>query len=155
MQPATDVSPRDSRFIDRRWFSPGWIDENEIGQLDHGEFQTPVWNCVSLAIASDRARDVAIGMPRDDTYIPGTAHNERGGDLRNLLECVERARVLEARMRRDTRRGTSTGISQREPGNRAIGKGRRLKSKSLATIGFVAAFVVGIRAKRSLGRLVA
>ena len=155
MKPVARETPLDSRFVGRNWFSPGWSDENEIGALEHGEFQTPVWNCVRLAIASDRARDAALEIGHDVSYIPGTSHDERGGDLQRLLECVARARVIETQVRRDARRPTSKQSSRREPERRALGKERRIRTRALATMGLVAAFVVGVRAKRSLGRLAA
>ena len=137
------------------WFSPGWTDENEIGALDHGEFQSPVWNCVSLAIASDRARDATLNIDRDITYIPGTSHGERGGDLRGLLDCVARSQALAAGVRRDNRRSPSHEVPRRELVHTTRAKERRVRAKSLATIGLLAAFVMGVRAKRSLGRLAA
>ena len=152
---STTESPPDSGRPGRHWFSPGWTDENELGVLDHGEFQSPVWNCVRLAIASDRARDAALGVHRDVTYIPGTSHGERGGDLRSLLDCVARSRAIEQGVRHDARRRTAREELRREPEHDAHTRIRRVGTKSLATIGLLAAFVVGVRAKRSLGRVAA
>ena len=148
-------SARSKSPLGHQWFSPGWTDENEIGVLDHGEFQSPVWNCVSLAIASDRSRDATLDIDRDVTYIPGTSHSERGGDLRELLECVARSQALAVSVRRDGCRPPSHQERHREPEHATRAKERRIRAKSLATIGLLAAFAVGVRAKRSLGRLAA
>jgi len=155
MKGSTIESLHKCERVGRHWFSPGWTDENEMGALDHGEFQSPVWNCVSLAISSDRERDAALDIRRDITYIPGTMHAERGGDLRALLACVARSRAIEPTVRRDALRAISNGDTPRGFERATHSKDRRVGAKSLATIGLLAAFVVGLRAKRSLGRVAA
>jgi hypothetical protein len=88
-----DPSRRDAatrRAVNRRCSPADWTDENEGGHVFHGEFESPVWVAISMAIASDRECDTIhpLATGSNVAAIPGTAHTDRGGELRNLLACV-------------------------------------------------------------------
>ena len=100
------VSPRSTsstrQVVNRRWYSADWTDENEYDHIARGEFQSPVWVAISMAIAADRERDRSESGARESTNvtIPGTVHDDRGGELRVLLACVVASRKASEKYRR-------------------------------------------------------
>jgi len=78
-------SPR-TTSVNRYWFNPSWIEENAVPDVDHGEFQSPVWLAVEMTMRSDRTREL--------NGTRGAPHNRRSGDdpcdgqLRSLLSFV-------------------------------------------------------------------
>ena len=84
----SDSSLFRTRATTNNWFKSRWIDENERSLPDHGEFQSPVWLAIGLAIMADRHADIACLVIQRRSDIPGTSHDNRGGQLRELLACV-------------------------------------------------------------------
>jgi hypothetical protein len=86
-------SPR-ATAVNKYWFNPSWIAENEHPEVYHGEFQSPVWLAVEMTMRSDRERDrvredYEFGAPlhaRHAEAVPGT------GQLRSMLAFVSGAK---------------------------------------------------------------
>jgi hypothetical protein len=86
-------SPRATN-VSKYWFNPSWITENERPDVDHGEFQSPVWLAVEMTMRSDRDRDrdreaVASGTPRHGRH---AAEDIGNGQLRSMLALVSGAK---------------------------------------------------------------
>jgi hypothetical protein len=86
-------SPRATN-VNKYWFNPSWIAENERPDVDHGEFQSPVWLAVEMTMRSDRERDQAR-----DAYESGApltachaAEESGAGQLRSMLAFVSGAK---------------------------------------------------------------
>jgi hypothetical protein len=82
-------SPRATN-VNKYWFNPSWIAENERPDVDHGEFQSPVWLAVEMTMRSDRDRDRArdaceSGAPRHARH---AAEESGAGQLRSMLAFV-------------------------------------------------------------------
>jgi hypothetical protein len=86
-------SPRATN-VNKYWFNPSWIAENERPDVDHGEFQSPVWLAVEMTMRSDRERDrdreeYESGAPVQ----AGHADLDSGtGQLRSMLAFVSGAK---------------------------------------------------------------
>lgn len=82
-------SPR-ATTVNKYWFNPSWIAENERPDVDHGEFQSPVWLAVEMTMRSDRDREAcdssAPSHARHADEEPGT------GQLRSMLAFVSGAK---------------------------------------------------------------
>ena len=82
-------SPR-ATTVNKYWFNPSWIAENERPDVEHGEFQSPVWLAVEMTMRSDRERETyESGVPshaRHAAEEPGT------GQLRSMLAFVSGAK---------------------------------------------------------------
>ncbi len=75
--------------MNRSWFNPSWIAENERPDVEHGEFQSPVWLCVEMTMRADRERDAHESVPRHARHATaGTGE----GQLRTLLAFVSGAK---------------------------------------------------------------
>jgi hypothetical protein len=98
-----------------KWFKPNWIDENEYSLSDHGEFQSPVWLAIVLAVMADRDADRAFRTSSRRQAIPGTLHDARGGHLRELLACVAGSRAIAGTSRRSTSGRHSLRVSPSTP----------------------------------------
>jgi hypothetical protein len=82
-------SPRATN-VSKYWFNPSWIAENERPDVDHGEFQSPVWLAVEMTMRSDRDREAsASGAPRHGRH---AAEDTGNGQLRSLLAFVSGAK---------------------------------------------------------------
>jgi hypothetical protein len=82
-------SPRATN-VSKYWFNPSWIAENERPDVDHGEFQSPVWLAVEMTMRSDRDREtLASGAPRHGRH---AAEETGSGQLRSLLAFVSGAK---------------------------------------------------------------
>lgn len=91
-------SPR-ATPVNRYWFNPPWIEENAGPDIDHGEFESPVWLAVELTLRAERERAGSKG--------PGAQHaaetlDQSGGQLRSLLKCIAMSKRV-------------AGVSHREP----------------------------------------
>jgi hypothetical protein len=86
-------SPRPTN-VNKYWFNPSWIAENECPEVEHGEFQSPVWLATDMTMRSDRDRDrnreaYESGAPLETLHLveePGT------GQLRSMLAFVSGAK---------------------------------------------------------------
>lgn len=80
--------------VNKYWFNPSWIAESERPDVEHGEFQSPVWLAVEMTMHSDRDRE------RYETDFSSTARHaaaEPGtGQLRSMLALVSGARHADA-----------------------------------------------------------
>jgi hypothetical protein len=88
-------SPRATN-VNKYWFNPSWIAENERPDVDHGEFQSPVWLAVEMTMRSDRDRDREadeLGTPR---RARDAAQESRTGQLRSMLAFVSGAKHADA-----------------------------------------------------------
>jgi hypothetical protein len=92
--------------VSRNWFNPTWIDEETGPDVDHGEFQSPVWLAVHMTMRADRDREV----DEDGVQWRGRRSNDdpRSGQLRSLLAFVN-----------NTKR---TAISQHSPDTSTMGR---------------------------------
>lgn len=72
--------------VNRYWFNPSWIEESAVPEVDHGEFQTPVWLAVEMTMRSDRTRE--ISGTRDVPHNRRSDDDPRTGQLRSLLSFV-------------------------------------------------------------------
>jgi hypothetical protein len=86
-------SPR-ATAVNKYWFNPSWIAENERPEVDHGEFQSPVWLAVEMTMRSDRDRDRAreaheSGAPR---HARPANEEPATGQLRSMLAFVSGAK---------------------------------------------------------------
>ena len=86
-------SPR-ATTVNKYWFNPSWVAENERPDVEHGEFQSPVWLAVEMTMRADREREMyEFGAPR----LARHAAEERGtGQLRSLLAFVSGAKNVGA-----------------------------------------------------------
>ncbi len=137
------------------WFSPDWTDENQFGHIAHGEFQSPVWTAISMAIAAGRDRDKCSKDPIEstDTVIPGTIHENRGGELRALLACIAASRKVSARSR-SQRSMTSGCFGTLHPQFDHDSADESLLCVRAATIlGLALAVYVRVRSHRLTGRV--
>jgi hypothetical protein len=82
-----------STSMNRSWFNPTWIGENERPEVEHGEFQSPVWLAVEMTIRADRERDALETGPRHARH---AAEAPTSGQLRSLLAFVSGAKKTAA-----------------------------------------------------------
>jgi hypothetical protein len=75
--------------MNRSWFNPSWIAENERPDVEHGEFQSPVWLCVEMTMRADRERDARESGPRHARHATAVTGE---GQLRSLLAFVSGAK---------------------------------------------------------------
>jgi hypothetical protein len=61
--------------LTRQWFNPILIDENESANPNHGEFRSPAWIAVLLAIMANHQQDDEFADALASPVIPGTAVN--------------------------------------------------------------------------------
>ncbi len=97
-------SPR-ATSVNKYWFNPPWIEENSVPDVDHGEFESPVWLAVAMTMQADRNREL------DEAFNPGRgrrAGDESSGQLRSLLNFVN-----------NTKRSSA---SHRSPGTSSMGR---------------------------------
>jgi len=90
-------SPRATN-VNKYWFNPSWIAENERPDVEHGEFQSPVWLAVEMTMRSDRDRDrdreaYESGAPGDARHV---AEEPGSGQLRSMLAFVSGAKFAGA-----------------------------------------------------------
>jgi hypothetical protein len=85
------MSPSVVRTVSKYWFNPSWINDEFVPCVNHGEFDSPVWLATSLSMRADRQLDESFEVDTERLHIPGTAHGDRGGQLRSLLRCIENA----------------------------------------------------------------
>jgi hypothetical protein len=80
--------------VNKYWFNPSWIAENERPEVDHGEFQSPVWLAVEMTMRSDRDRDRACEAHEADTprHARHAAEESGTGQLRSMLAFVSGAK---------------------------------------------------------------
>ena len=78
----------DRHLVGNHWSHPSWTDENESGCPDHGEFQSPVWLAVTLALKIRMSTTPEGGTDSTDSS-PNRADVDHGGELRWLLTCVD------------------------------------------------------------------
>lgn len=153
---ASDTSQRSLTTVptaNHNYFSSSWTNENERGHLSHGEFESPVWVATSMAIASDRDRDTNGAFTTEASVtIPGTAHGDRGGDLRTLLSCVAastEASTLSRRQRISSRGcgSASQSLYDFSPANEPL-----LNVCAATIFGLAIVAAMRMRTHRSIGR---
>ena len=98
-------SPR-TTSVNRYWFNPSWIEENSVPEVDHGEFQSPVWLATEMTMRSDRTRE--INGTRDVPRNRRSDDDPRNGQLRSMLSFVNTTKRAAA-----THRETATSTMGR------------------------------------------
>jgi hypothetical protein len=89
----------DRHLVGNNWFHPSWTEENESGCPDHGEFQSPVWLAVGLALKIRTNTTPEGGTDSTDSSANrADVDVDHGGELRRHLACV--AESLETAERR-------------------------------------------------------
>jgi hypothetical protein len=82
-------APPRATNVNRYWFNPPWIAENERPDVDHGEFQSPVWLAVHMTMRSDRDRELCeSSTPRHAQH---AVAGPSSGQLRSMLAFVNGA----------------------------------------------------------------
>jgi len=85
------MSPSVVRTVSKYWFNPSWINDDFVPCVNHGEFDSPVWLAAKLSMHADRELDEGCARDAERLHIPGTVHENRGGQLRSLLRCIATA----------------------------------------------------------------